>query len=67
VVFQAMKNGRAEGAYEIFADGFAPNLNIQRGQRTTGNRRPVGLAQGPDGSLYITDDATGRVWRVTAR
>ena len=65
VVFQPMKNGRADGAYEVFADGFAPNLT-QSG-RGSGNRRPVGLAQAPDGALYITDDATGRIWRVTTR
>jgi glucose/arabinose dehydrogenase len=66
VVFQPMKNGRADGAYEIFANGFAPNLTVQRSGRGSGNRRPVGLAQGPDGALYITDDAGGRVWKVTA-
>ena len=26
--------------------------------------RPGGLAVGPDGSLYITEDMKGRVWRV---
>jgi len=62
-----MKNGKADGAFEIFADGFAPNLNVQRTMRGSGNRRPVGLAQGPDGALYITDDAGGRVWKVVAR
>jgi glucose/arabinose dehydrogenase len=25
--------------------------------------RPAGLAVAPDGSLYITDDQRGRVWR----
>jgi glucose/arabinose dehydrogenase len=25
----------------------------------------MGLAQGPDGALYITDDKAGRVWKVT--
>jgi len=24
----------------------------------------MALAEGPDGSLYITDDAGGRIWRV---
>ena len=65
VVFQPMKNGRANGAYEIFANDFAPNLNVQRSGRGSGNHRPVGLAQGPDGALYITDDAMGRIWKVT--
>ena len=27
--------------------------------------RPSGLAVGPDGALYITDDKAGRIWRVT--
>ena len=26
--------------------------------------RPTGFAQGPDGSLYISDDVKGRIWRV---
>ena len=26
--------------------------------------RPGGLAMGPDGSLYITEDMKGRIWRV---
>jgi glucose/arabinose dehydrogenase len=64
VVFQPMRNGRAAGAFEIFADGFAPNLAIQRSTPRSGNRRPTGLAQGPDGALYISDDAGGRIWKV---
>jgi glucose/arabinose dehydrogenase len=64
VVFQPMRDGRASGAFEIFADGFAPNLGVQRTTRTAGNRRPTGLAQGPDGALYIADDAGGRIWKV---
>jgi glucose/arabinose dehydrogenase len=67
VVYQPMKKGRADGAFEIFADGFAPNLNVQRSTSGSGNRRPTGLAQGPDGALYITDDTMGRVWKVVPR
>ena len=26
--------------------------------------RPDGVAQGPDGSLYIGDSQKGRIWRV---
>ncbi|MGH7644972.1 MAG: PQQ-dependent sugar dehydrogenase, partial [Gemmatimonadales bacterium] len=29
--------------------------------------RPAGLAVAPDGSLYISDDQGGRIWRVTYR
>jgi len=47
--------------YETFADGFA-GAQMQPDRAA---HRPVGLAQGPDGALYITDDRGGRVWRVT--
>ncbi|MXY07942.1 MAG: hypothetical protein F4Y61_04770 [Rhodothermaceae bacterium] len=26
--------------------------------------RPTGLAMGPDGSVYISDSVTGRIWIV---
>jgi glucose/arabinose dehydrogenase len=26
--------------------------------------RPGGLAQGPDGSLYVTEDTKGKIWRI---
>ena len=29
--------------------------------------RPSGLAEGPDGSLYVTDDSRGKLWRVRWR
>jgi glucose/arabinose dehydrogenase len=57
-----MTNGRASGAYEVFADGLPANLT---GPQARGARRPTGLAQGPDGALYVSDDATGRIWKVT--
>ena len=47
---------------EVFADGFigpgAVNLPADA------DHRAMALAEGPDGSLYITDDAGGRIWRV---
>lgn len=60
VVFVPFNGDRPAGGYETFADGFAGE-NVQPG---TARHRPTGLAQGPDGALYITDDAGGRIWRV---
>jgi mono/diheme cytochrome c family protein len=44
-----------------FADGFAAG-NRQPGRAA---HRPSGLAVGPDGALFISDDVSGRIWRVT--
>jgi glucose/arabinose dehydrogenase/mono/diheme cytochrome c family protein len=62
VVFLPMKDGVPTGDYEIFADGFKGPRPIQ----SSGSAvfRPCGLAEGPDGSLYILDSQKGRVWRV---
>lgn len=61
VVFVPMSaSGEITGAWEIFADDFERVL-------TSANvpGRPSGLAVGPDGALYIGDDAGGRVFKVT--
>jgi glucose/arabinose dehydrogenase len=62
VVFVPFARGRA-GPHEIFATGFAGDSVQPAGAR----HRPVGVAVGPDGSLYISDDRGGRIWRVMAR
>ncbi|HYC33649.1 MAG TPA: PQQ-dependent sugar dehydrogenase [Gemmatimonadales bacterium] len=61
VTFQPMKDGKASGAYEVFADGFAG----ARKEPGLAAHRPAGLAVGPSGELFITDDQAGTVWRVT--
>ena len=66
VVFQPMSGGSASGDFETFADGFA-GLPPQQVQPGTAQHRPLGLAQSPEGALYITDDVGGRVYRVTYR
>lgn len=63
VVFQPLNGERASGACEIFADGFAGAV------KTPGKaeHRPSGLAVGPDGSLYVSDDVRGRIYRIEYR
>ncbi len=62
VVFVPMKDGKPSGKWEIFADGFkGPNPIENPGDAIF---RPCGLAEGPDGSLYIVDSQVGRVWRI---
>jgi len=64
VVFQPLNSGKAAGSYEVFADDFAPTKAPTAGRGPAGNHRPTGLAQGPDGALYITDDAGGRIYKI---
>jgi glucose/arabinose dehydrogenase/cytochrome c5 len=61
VVFQPLKDGKPSGKFVVFADGFAGS-DKEPGKAA---HRPSGVAVGPDGSLYISDDQNGRIWRVT--
>ncbi len=62
VVFVPFKDGKPNGDWEVFADGFAGATVV----RSPGDakHRPCGLAQGPDGSLYVTDDNKGTIYRI---
>lgn len=60
VVFQPLKDGKKSGDFIVFADGFA-GKHKDPGRAA---HRPSGLAIGPYGALYISDDVGGRVWRV---
>lgn len=54
-------NGKP-GKWEIFANGFA-GVEVVTGTRGA-QHRPTGLAQGPDGSLYVSDDSKGTIYRI---
>jgi glucose/arabinose dehydrogenase len=55
------KHGRPIGNPQVFADGFAgPGTPLP----AAALHRPVGVTEGPDGSLYISDDRGGRIYRV---
>ncbi len=62
VVFVPFKGITPAGGYQVFADGFAGETPIL--SPGTARYRPMGLAQGPDGALYIGDTQHGRIWRV---
>jgi glucose/arabinose dehydrogenase/mono/diheme cytochrome c family protein len=63
VVFQPLADDRASGQCEIFADGFAGAVKSP----AKAAHRPAGLAVGPDGSLYVSDDVSGRIYRIVYR
>lgn len=61
VVFQPFEGDMPSGDYIEFATGFPGSEDPQPG---TAQHRPMGLATGPDGSLYVTDSKKGKVWRI---
>lgn len=63
VAFVPFKNGEPSKEWEVFANGFAGVDPIV----STGDakHRPVGLAVGPDGSLYITESVNGKIWKIS--
>ncbi|HLP74524.1 MAG TPA: PQQ-dependent sugar dehydrogenase [Bacteroidales bacterium] len=62
VVFVPFRDGQPAAEWEVFADGFAGVKPIKNMNEIM--YRPTGLAQGPDGSLYISDSEKGRIWKV---
>ncbi|MBK5269955.1 MAG: PQQ-dependent sugar dehydrogenase, partial [Bacteroidia bacterium] len=62
IAFVPFKNGRPSGSYEIFADGFMGAESIAGAAQA--KYRPCGLAQGPDGALYVSDSQKGKIWKI---
>ena len=54
VVFIPFSGGKPVGTWTDFV--------LPAGKAT--DIRPTGVAQGPDGSLYVSDDAHGKIWRI---
>jgi glucose/arabinose dehydrogenase len=58
VIRVPMHDGKASGEYEDFLTGFVTSEGRVWG-------RPVGVAVGEDGSLFVSDDGSNTIWRVT--
>ena len=65
VAFAPRRDGEFSGEWETFADGFAAESPLVSPRDAA--HRPAGIAEGPDGSVYVTDDVGGRVWRIIYR
>lgn len=59
--FVPFKDGKF-GEWEVFADGFTQVDKIV--DTDDAGYRPMGIAMGPDGSLYISESEHGKIWRV---
>jgi len=62
VAFVPFAGGVPSGGWEFFADGFAGVPVVENPQNA--QHRPTGIAEGPDGSLYVSDSVKGRIWRI---
>lgn len=62
LIYVPFKNGYPTGEIQSFLSGFVANQD--RGEVYG---RPVGLAELKDGSILLTDDIAGRIWRISKR
>lgn len=62
VAFVPFKDGAPSGPWEVFADGFAGVDTIINTRDALA--RPMGIAMGPDGSLYFSESVKGKIWRI---
>ena len=62
IAFVPFEDGAPSGPWEVFADGFPQVDTIV--YTSDAMYRPMGIAMGPDGSLYISESEKGRIWRI---
>ena len=65
VTFQPFAGGKPSGDFEVFAKGFAGKDPLMNPNDAVA--RADGVAQAPDGSLYIAESQKGKIWRVMYR
>ena len=63
VMFVPFRNGKPAGEPRVFADKFGGADRVMDPRKAT--YRPSGLALARDGSLYVSEDARGRIWRIS--
>ena len=63
VVFVPFDGSGKAGSPTVFADGFA-GFDAAATSRAAAVYRPIGIAEGADGALYVADSQKGRVWRI---
>ena len=64
VAFVPFGKAGPSATWATFADGFAGATPASRTVKRAAYR-PVGLAEAPDGALYVADSVQGRIWRIT--
>ncbi len=62
IAFVPFDGIKPAGGYEIFADGFK-GVDVLHTPNAA-KYRPTGLTVGPDGSLYVSEDKVGRIWKI---
>ncbi|HEY5824541.1 MAG TPA: PQQ-dependent sugar dehydrogenase [Cyclobacteriaceae bacterium] len=62
VAFIPFVNGKPVDKWEVFADGFAAADTVAT--MADAKYRPMGLSEGPDGSLYVSESKKGKIWRI---
>jgi glucose/arabinose dehydrogenase len=62
VAFVPFEGGLPSGDWEIFADDFAGTELVNSPSQA--EHRPMGIAMGSDGSIYISDSQEGKIWRI---
>jgi len=62
IVFLPFENGQPSGNWEVFADSFKGAEVLENPADAV--HRPMAIAQGAAGELYVSSTVSGRVWRI---